>query len=297
MKNNGEEVVRLIETLKRNGLAEKEAMVYIACLSLGERPVTVISRTAELKRSTTYLALDRLIERGLVIARKSRRGFLYRAANPYVLIESQKDAYASLDQCLPELLALSRSVGQPPRIKILHGEQEIDSYWEDCLSAKGDIYYWADSRLTNAAPKLVSGFKTDGASLHSDSEEIHAYVRRRVEKEIWVRGIIPYDPNEQRLKRQGLFEIQNHYLQLKKKGAAELREFYLVSRDKFPLPYELSIYNNKVAVVSYMEAMVMIIENKEMSESLRGIFQMAFHFARATENEILSVEHRKFFSI
>ena len=52
-------------TLKKFGLNEKEAKIYLASLELGYATVQQIANQAEINRATTYVILESLIKKGL----------------------------------------------------------------------------------------------------------------------------------------------------------------------------------------------------------------------------------------
>ena len=72
--------------LKRLGLKDKEAAVYVACLELGPSPVQQISRKAQVVRATTYVVLEALLERGLVTQYKEGKKTLFSAEPPRQLM-------------------------------------------------------------------------------------------------------------------------------------------------------------------------------------------------------------------
>ncbi len=55
-----------IEKLKKLGLTEKEAVIYINALSLGTFSVSSIAQKTGIKRPTCYIILDELIKKNLV---------------------------------------------------------------------------------------------------------------------------------------------------------------------------------------------------------------------------------------
>ena len=56
----------MLDSLKKIGLSENEAKVYLATLELGSSTAQQIAQKAELKRPTTYVQLETLMKRGLV---------------------------------------------------------------------------------------------------------------------------------------------------------------------------------------------------------------------------------------
>ena len=53
----------LLDTLRDNGFSEKEALVYVTSLQLGQAPVSTIARHMRENRVTVYSILKNLIAR------------------------------------------------------------------------------------------------------------------------------------------------------------------------------------------------------------------------------------------
>lgn len=280
----------LIETLKNNGLSDAEARVYLTSLALGEKSASAISKKAGLKRPTTYLVIERLLNKGFLMSRTASRGLVFRAANPKFLIEQQRQACLSLEGILPALIQLSCRGAEAPDISLNYGKEHIAAYWEQCLSSQTDVVYWADSRLTYGAEQVMQGVDTDEATGFPSESNTVEYVKRRVKKGVWVKGLIPYQSNKNLLSHQGLLRLQNHYLQLKKSGPSQLREFVFVPKDEFDLIHEISSFNDKVCVVSYVDGMVLTITSSSIARCIQAIFRMSFAYAKSRESSILSEE-------
>ena len=52
--------------LKNLGLNDKEANIYLALLQLGKSTATKIAKKSGLKRPTTYVIIEQLIDKGFV---------------------------------------------------------------------------------------------------------------------------------------------------------------------------------------------------------------------------------------
>ena len=55
------------QALKTIGLSDKESAVYMALLQLGQATAYAVAVKSGLKKPTTYIILDELIEKGLVL--------------------------------------------------------------------------------------------------------------------------------------------------------------------------------------------------------------------------------------
>ncbi len=74
----------------------------------------------------------------------------------------------------------------------------------------------------------------------------------------------------------------------KKFGEAELREIYLIPKEKFPFRNEINIYDDKVAIISHEDEIGVIIQNKNIADTQRSIFELGFEYAKILERDLLT---------
>ena len=180
----------------------------------------------------------------------------YEPISPEQLsIESCKHA-ESLERVLPDLRALMGKHHRTPRVRYYEGAEGIAKVYEDTLSAEGELLNFANSEIVRQFWK----------------EYDIQYVAERVRKGIYLKGIAPDDSVGRKV--QG-------------SDKANLREIRLVSAKDFIITNEINIYDNKVAIVSFSEdeseLFGVIIESKEVAETQRQIFKMAWRFAALGE--------------
>ncbi len=91
---------------------------------------------------------------------------------------------------------------------------------------------------------------------------MHDYVIRRAKKGIRARGIAENKP--------GIKEFT-------KENKAQLRTTKLVDEKEFNLKNEINIYANKVIIITFKpEIFGVLIESKEIADTQRAIFEMAW---------------------
>ncbi len=286
----------LLACLKEMSLSDKEAKIYISALRLGEAPPSEIAQNANIKRPTAYVLLQGLRERGLVASRKLSRGEVFRASSPYGLLKTQQIACKQFEEALPGFLALNTGLNELPKFSTSVGEEAITSFWENCLLSKSEILYWSDSRLTygTKTPPEWTSPKSNTAS-ESKASYDSEYVTRRVQKGVWVRGIVPFYSDSTVLTNPSLRAFQEEYLHLRSKGASELREFRFVPAERFSLPYEITIVDDDVYFVTYADLVVARIQSAAIAASQRMIFKMTFDYARTLETELMK-QHKDIFT-
>jgi sugar-specific transcriptional regulator TrmB len=108
------QVEKTIRALEDFGLSEKEAMTYLASLSLGSAVVQSIAMRAKLTRPTTYLMVDSLLKRGLMVEeRRGKKRFL-RAVGPQRLVRMVDKEKFELERQEKATMAVIKSVGKLP---------------------------------------------------------------------------------------------------------------------------------------------------------------------------------------
>jgi len=248
----------LRKMLNKIGLTDKEAKVYLTLLELQETIPSVISRRSGIKRPTTYVILEQLQKRGLCSHVRKGRTLYYRALNPHALLEDQYNKYSELEKAMPELVSLHEKYVVTPQMTVYEGAEGVIKIMNDTLHTSTGLLCWAD--VTVAVDGLSADF-------------YESYIKTKVERGVWLKGVFCYD---------------SAALRFKKKGREELREVYLVPKEKFPFKNEINIYDDKVAIVSYEEKVGVIIQNKTIADTQRAIFDLGFEYARMIEQDVLT---------
>jgi sugar-specific transcriptional regulator TrmB len=124
-----------IKTLNKIGLSQKQAIVYIAMLELGEAKITDIAKRANLKRPTVYLIIEELELLGLVSQIIKGKSKIYSAIHPRrinELLEFRKNKFQEL---LPSLIVKYKSASGRPRTQMLEGMEAIRQSYREALTS------------------------------------------------------------------------------------------------------------------------------------------------------------------
>ena len=211
-----------------------------------------------MKRPTTYLILEQLAKKGLVSQVKKGRYVYFQPVNPHSLLEDQYVRFNNLEKAIPELLSLHQQFSVQPQVSFFQGKEGIIRIMEDTLKASTELLCWADVSL--ATQTLLKAYYP-------------TYIAKKVKRKLWLRGIFSYDKAA---------------LEVKTRGEKELREVYLIPKEEFPFKNEINIYDDKVAIVSHADQMGVIIQNKNIADTQRSIFNFAFKYAKLAEAELLN---------
>lgn len=253
----------LLKTLTNIGFNEKEARVYLTLLELNEALPGTIARVSGIKRSTTYLILEQLEKKGLASHIKREGRLYFQSCKPDLLIETQRKKYdevkshlSSLETVLPELNLLQKDFTVTPQMSVFRGKEGLIQIMEDTLTVKDKMLLcWAN-------PAMVFDLLKD---------YYPSYIKKKVQRKIWLRGIFCHD------------EVA---VQFKNKEHEELREVYLVPKDEFPFKNEINIYDDKVAIISHEDQVGVVIQNKNIADTQRAIFSLAFKYIKKEKESV-----------
>ncbi len=238
------------DLIKPLGLNEKQAKTYVALLQLGTASVADIAQKAELKRPTTYLCLDDLKKLGYVTQSSIHGALAYSAEPPATLLESLADKQKGLSAILPHLESIYRQKTGRPTVKFYQGIDEMMKVYKELYKAP-EIYFWGSvSFIKKELPVAISEF-----------EHIVKTNKPVVYDLLW--GDTTDRAYAQRIKKMG---NPNYHIRYLPKGM----RFFV----------DCSITGDTVQLFSYTpEHIVVVIESKNFSQSLRTLHQLAWQAA------------------
>lgn len=233
-----------IKELKNAGLSENEAKVYLAALELGETSIYRLAKKSGVKRTTTYLAVESLKEKGQMKSYIRNKVSICYAENPRKLSEVMDEKKKALDKILPELLALTNLIDKKPKIQFFEGKEAYKEVFQDVLKYPGK--------------EMLGTFNEKFWNF--DNYFVDYFIPKRKEKKIWARILFQDNPKLRGLKQ----EEQAHFFQSK-----------LVPSEKFKVEIEVVVYgNNKVGLVSYDEEIAIIIESQKVYATQKSFFEV-----------------------
>ncbi len=248
----------IIHVLQSVGLDDKQSQLYVAGLQLGTAPASDYAKATGLNRITSYNLLEEMVHRGyFTVVRKVRAKWYAPVSPEYVALEARKNVQA-LERALPELRSLQSAKYRKPHVRFFEGWEGVRHVYEDTLTAETELLNFANSAV-------VRQFWPN-----YDEE----YVSERVKTGIRLRGIAPDDAAGRKVHGE---------------DEEKLREIRLVPAADFDFRNEINIYDHKVAICSFDSGLKgdkdmfgVIIESKEVAETQRQIFEMAWRYASST---------------
>jgi len=235
----------LFSTLKQVGLNEKQAKIYLAALELGETTIKEIAKKAEIKRTTIYDLLFEMLESGLIrqTIKGAKKKFIAASPEELQLLVQKREAL--LSQIMPALNSMNNVSKIKPKIRFYEGKTGLAEIYEDTLKYSSEILAFASD---DSAKALGMDWAT-------------RYIRQRVNKKIYYKGIIA---------QSVLIEKE-----FATKNQEQLRSAKIIDSKRYPISNEIMIYGHqKIAIISAKDAMGIIIESAEIYQTQKSIFEL-----------------------
>lgn len=237
------------QVLEKVGLSEKEALVYKAVLELGRGSASSIAYRAGVKRPTTYIILDELRKRGLILVMPRAKKNIYIAESPKKLESILQEKEDVLRQSLPELLALYNIKPEKPVIKYYEGKEQIFEIYDEILKAKEVWFFGSVKEIVAIFPEYFEKFNKEAE-----------------ERGLKIKEIIG----------TGAEDIE-YFKQYSESGRHQIR--FLPKESEFIFKTDHAIWGNKIAIFSYQFMFGVVIEGQDVADTYRALFNLAWQSA------------------
>jgi HTH-type transcriptional regulator, sugar sensing transcriptional regulator len=232
--------------LRKIGLNDKEAVIYLALLENGPLTISGIAKASNLHRPAIYQLLPTLEKRGLVSISIKGKLKYYAAESPEKLKILVGNLNETLQAALPDLEAIYNSTGSRPVVKFFIGKDGIKNVFLDLVTSlkRGDIYY----RYTS----------------NKDLDKTEKYLPRDYRK---IR-------DEKQLERY----IINNVESAQQKSPNLNRTVKTMPPGFNPFDQEVSmlIYGDKIAFLDFNTETAITIENKKIAEFQKILFKFIY---------------------
>ncbi len=253
--------------LKKLGLKDKEASVYLACLELGPSAAQPISRKANVVRATTYVVLESLMQKGLVTRYKEGKKTLFSAEPPRQLVrllEKREEEIAEhkheLNDLLPELQMITKADGGKPTVRYFEGVEGLRAIRREIVmhTKPGDVVY-------NFTPKDHLN------AVFPDNEE--SFIAQRLARGIKSKTL--YTTKSKKLRDEIVASQYN----------AKPAELRFVSSEIFPSTSGMTIFGDRIAIGNFKGALMgVVVESAPMAEMMQQLFELAWKGASNGDN-------------
>lgn len=256
---------RLELLFRHAGLSEKQAKLYRLLLETGEERASVLSRRSGIKRGNVYALLADLAAHGLVTGFEKENIAYFRPEPPAKLlaIVEAREKEVSVTKhlasdLLPHLTTQWKAAVGRPVVQYFEGEKGLHDVFDDIYApGKSEVYGCVDLEQADAAfPRHIATH----------------LIPKRVKNAIVAKSFIADSPKAHTLQSQDV---------------SHLRESVLLDKTAYPLPAEIDVYEDKIAMLSFQkdEFIGIIIQNSAFAQSLTSIFKLAHENLRRGERQ------------
>lgn len=242
----------LVRVLKHNGFSEHQALVYLACLKLGQASVWDIAETSGVKRTTCYVVLKDLMERNIASEAKDSKKALYSVVSPDDLWFNLKNRQKQLVEAMSELSSLGSGAYQKPVVRMFEGVDGVEKAYRLTLDMPE-----GSEILIYGTPEVYTQYQ----------EMINKYVSARVAGKIRVRAIIADSPLGREVTRD---------------DEAILRETRVLPKDVFEQKTEINILPDAILYIAHSEKkpFATMIENTTLAQEEKMRFELLWNLAK-----------------
>lgn len=246
--------MELIEALRKFGLAEKEAKVYLSLLGVGEALASEIGAKTNIARQLVYDLFERLIKLGLVSFVIKNNKKYFKASPPEQLISILKEKEKAIDDAMPKLIEIQAiEEHKKPKIEVYEGIEGMKTILNDILRTekKELIVYGSSKSSFEVIPIFMENWHN-----------------RRIKQKLKVRII--YNKTEEIKKRLEEF-----------KQTLKLMEVKFLPVEALT-PTATLIYGNKIALTVWLkdEPYATLIESKELKDVYKEYFERMWGIAK-----------------
>lgn len=254
---------KTILAIRRAGLSEKGARVYLALLELGGAFPSQVARHTKLQRSTVYEILADLSIKGLISEIEKRNKYFYTIESPKRLLRFSersiiraREDNEKLKEFIPELEGLYSGVVGKPKVSYFEGADGVMGIYEDHI-------------LTQKKYEMLGFVNTTELMRFLPQKKYREYVQKKERLGITSRGILPDTLNDRAYEKTA-------YRSIKQKILPRVR---FIPKEEFPWKGDITIYGtNKVSIINFSERQItgIIIESETIHKMMRMIFELAW---------------------
>ncbi len=256
--------------LESIGLSQDESNIYSLLLKRGGMFASSIARISGVSRVMVYRTLDQLISKKLV-SKTEKKGEIARffPEHPFglgKLVDEEKRAIERKEKALEGIIgSLSadfvRLTGEPG-VRVLVGVSGYKESLQDIEKTEGEICLIRTARDQDSPEILAS---------------IHEHIVRRVKKGIHTRIIAPF--------------LDSYTKEVIVRDNERLVERRFIPKDQLQTTAQLTIYDDKVATVSYQaeNPIITIIQDKDISRTFLSMFNYMWQQADEYTREAMQV--------
>lgn len=245
----------LINALEACGLKQKQAKLYLACLSFELATIQDLAKKSGLRRTTIYSLLTELEKIGAINVVKREKKTYIVPKPPETLLKDINERRDKLINALPHFEEIEKTPDSRPKFIFYRDAEGFKNFWRDLLDS--GVKEW-----------LITTSGREFLSFVSES-----YITSRIIKEKKRLGI----------KSRQIITDSRYAREIVKKDKEENRESVIIS-PKFSLPAIEIIFGNKLAIISSnFEGLLVVVESEEVAQTHRSYFELIWQSQKSND--------------
>ncbi len=233
------EYAKIKEGLEKIGFSSNESNVYLTLLQKGVSKAGDIATQSNLDRSSTYDALRRLVERGVISFVVKSNVKHFQITDPKDLVSFIKEKESIVQDILPDMNKLFGIPKEDSEITVYKGYKGLKSTFEDKLREKDTIRVFdSEGQFSERMDWYAQRFK-------KEVEKHQIPIKHMVRKGVKIKGS----------KTTSVKHVDKKYTE-KSQGV-------------------IDIYADKICIIIWSEPPeAVVIKNKRLAESFKDYFDM-----------------------
>ena len=175
----------------------------------------------------------------------------FNAVSPKEILSNQKNVLLEFEEMLDELLEMQKVDSKKPKVVYYSGKKELVRMHENLLSSKisKEAIAFGDE-----------AFYTKNEGTHQKKE-----ISKRIKEQVHFRA---------------LAGMSNAVLASQKHDSKENRETRIFPQEIFNLKSTIGVHGDKTIIVNNSKEFGFIVEDKDLSETIKQIFEIAWNSGR-----------------
>lgn len=247
--------------LQNIGFKKEEAEIYLACLRLGSVKVSQLAEEVDIPRTSIYVYLKNLIEKGNIKKTKKAGVEYFSAIDPRSIFEDSREKLESFSKILPQLEKLLDFPCNKPKVEYSDTAQGLLKLFGEMLR----MDYKNPPYLIESGEAVKQNLEIMGNEFH------YKWQKKFLDKGVVTQGIITLD---------AVPIIQNLPEKIKKTAQARPATVRVIDNSEFPFSINLYlIYPNKSFIIVPQQNFVLTIENELIYNSLVSLYKTIYEKA------------------
>ncbi|MDO9231553.1 MAG: helix-turn-helix domain-containing protein [bacterium] len=246
------------ESLRKLGLKNQEAEIYLACLKLGKSKISELAKEVDIPRTSIYIYVKNLLNKGYLKKAKKDTVEYFSAINPSVIQEEWQRKIDSFGTMVPSLEKMLDIKNKRSSVEYFDTAEGLRKLYETMLVMK----YKTPAFLIESEEALADSLEKLGNDFN------HRWQKKFLEKGVITQGIIT----------EKMLEIFNNIPKKTKEIAMQRpATVRVIDNQQFPFSINLYLlYPDLSFILVPQENFIVMIKNKNIYQSLSTFFHLLY---------------------